>query len=240
MLRIRFIFMGVAVLATVGAFASASALAITPVFLVCLEKSGSGKKFEERNCSKESGSGHFELVEFSEFLKGSGTGGVTELRTTIFKAEILVTCKKTIGTAEFGPKGLSKGEISLDECSLGNSKEEFTTCELPNIKFKVIDQLIENAKGEVEDELKPENGSLLVEIIVKNKGEKTCAEKGTFPVEGTQDLEVEQPSTGAKPLREVTLKPSGSHLTFDGEHATVEGKISLALSNGDSWGVSIP
>ena len=39
-----------------------------------------------------------------------------------------------------------------------------------------------------------------MEIVIKNKPEKTCLEKGTFPVEGTQNAEVEKPSLGAKLL----------------------------------------
>jgi hypothetical protein len=242
-MRQKLILLSLAALAAtalVGALASASASAITPVFLVCLEKAGSGKKFEDRNCSKESGLGKFELVEVTEFLKANGTGGVAKLATKLAGAELVITCKKATGTGEFGPKGLSRGEVSYEECALGNSKEEFVSCEVPNIKFKIIDQLVENAKGEVEDEIKPEKGNLLVEIELKNKGSKTCAEKGKFTVEGTQNVEVEQPATGAKLLREVVFKPSGSHLKFDHEVATSEGKVSIDLDNDDSWGVSIP
>jgi len=240
MSRFRLIMMSVVAMFAVGAFASASASAITPVFLVCLEKAGSGTKFEDRNCSKESGSGKFELVEISEFLKANGTSGISKLKGELAGAEILITCKKDKFTGEIGPKGLTKGEVTYEECEVGNSKEKFTNCEVPNIKFKFIDQLIENSKSEVEDEFKPEKGSIFVEIVIKNKGELVCAQKGTDKVEGTQNAEVEQPSTGAKLLRELTFKPSGSKLTFAGKPATYEGKVSIDLNNDDSWGVSIP
>jgi hypothetical protein len=241
MSRFRLIMMSVVAMFAVGAFASASASAITPVFLVCLEKSGSGKKFEDRNCSKESGTGKFELVEVAEFLKANGTSGVSVLKGTLSSAEVIITCKKDKFTGEIGPKGLTKGEVVYEECSVGNSKETFTNCEVPNIIFKFIDQLVENAKGEVEDEFKPaEAGKPFVEIEIKNKGSKTCVEKSKEPVEGTQNAEVEQPSTGAKLLRELTFKPSGSHLKYAGNTATYEGKVSIDLNNDDSWGVSIP
>ncbi len=226
--------------AVVGALASASASAITPVFLVCLEKAGTGKKFKDRNCKEESGTGKFELVEVTEFLKFTGTGGVSTLKSTLLGGEIILTCKKTLLSGEIGPKGLTKGELVYDECSIGNSKETFTNCEVPNIKFKFIDQLIENAKGEVEDEYKPEEGTVLVEIEIKNKAGKTCSEKSKEPLTGTFNAEVEQPATGAKLLRELAFKPPGSHLKWDGEPATLEGKASLDLNNDDSWGVSIP
>ncbi len=239
MLRIRLILIGVVVMSVMSALASASASAITPVFLVCLEKSGSGRKFEDRNCSKESGSGKFELVEVTEFLQYTGTGGVSTLVSLLLKAEIRITCKRTLLIGEIGPKGLTKGELKYDECSVGNKTETFANCEVPNIDFTFIDQLIENSKGEVEDEYKPATGKVFVEIAIKNKEGKVCAEKGTFPVEGTQNAEVEQPSLGAKLLREWTFKASGSHLTFNKEPATYESKASIDLNNDDSWGVSI-
>jgi hypothetical protein len=241
MSRFKLIMMSVVAMFAVGAFASASASAITPVFLVCLEKAGSGKKFEERNCSKESGSGKFELVEVTEFLKVNGTSGVSTLKGTLLSAEIIITCKKDNFTGEIGPKGLSKGTVTYEECEAGNSKEKFTSCEVPNIKFTFIDQLIENKAGGIEDEFKPaEAGKPFVEIEIKNKTGKTCAEKSKEPVVGTQNAEVESSSLGAKLLRELTFKPAGSNLTYDGEPATYEGKVSIDLNNDDSWGASIP
>src|ERR1700689_4093573 len=160
MLRIRFLFMGVTMMVVVGALMSTSASAVTPVFLVCLEKAGSGKKFEERNCNKESGSGKFELVEVTEFLKGNGTGGPSTLKTTLLGAELIIKCKKNKFADEIGPKGLSRGEVAYEECALFSSPtSELTNCEVPNIKFKVIDQLLERSATEVEDEFKPESGS---------------------------------------------------------------------------------
>lgn len=242
MLRIRFILLGLAALAFVGAFASASASAVTPVFLVCLEKAGSGKKYEDRNCSKENaGSGKFELVEVTSFLPANGTSGISTLKATVAGAELIITCKKDLFTGEIGPKGLTKGEVTYKECSAGNAKEEFKNCAVPNITFKFIDQLVEKSATEVEDEFKPAGGSnLFVNIVIENKEGKSCAEKNTYPVEGTQNAEVEAPSLGAKLLRELTFKPSGSHLTLKGNAATYEGKVSIDLNNDDSWGVSIP
>lgn len=242
MTRFRLILMSVVAMFAVGAFASASASAITPVYLVCVEKAGSGKKFKDRNCKEESGTGKFELVEVTENLSVNGTSGVSVLTSTLLKAEIKITCKKDVFTGTIGPKGLSKGEVTYEECKVGNSSGNFANCVVPNIKFKFIDQLIENSKGEVEDEFKPESGKVFVEIVIKNKAEgEICQEKGTFPVEGTQNAVVEQPSTGAKLLREFSFAPSGSHLLFNKtETATYEGKVSIDLNNDDSWGVSIP
>ena len=65
----------------VGAFASASASATTPVFSVCLKGTGgSGTKYEESNCEKTDAGGAWELVEIKEALAISGTSGVAKLK----------------------------------------------------------------------------------------------------------------------------------------------------------------
>jgi hypothetical protein len=241
MSRVRLFLLSVVAIVAVGAFASTSALATTPVYLVCLEKTGSGTKFEERNCSKALGTGKFELVAVAENLGVTGTLGVSVLTSTLLKAEIKITCKKGKFTGTIGANGASKGEVTYEECEAGNSKEKFASCKVPNIKFKFIDQLVEKSATEVEDEFKPETGSIFVEIVIENKGTEKCLEKGTFPVEGTQNAETEKPSLGALLLRNLTFKTSGSKLKFNKtETATYEGKASIDLNNDDSWGVSIP
>ncbi len=222
-----------------GALASASALATTPVFSVCLKGTGgSGTKYEESKCEKEKTGGEWESISIKEALAINGTGGVAKLKGTLLKAEILITCKKDKVTGEIEPAGKSKGETTFEGCEVGNSSGTFKNCAVPTTKFKFMDQLVENAKSEVEDEFKPASGSTFVEIVIENKEEKSCAEKGKFPVGGTQNAELEQ--TGYKTSKSLTYKPSGSHLTFNGEAATFENTASVALSNGDSWGVSIP
>jgi hypothetical protein len=237
MSRVKLTLLIAAAVVVAGAFASASASATTPVFSVCLKAGGSGTKYEESKCEKEKTGGEWEVIAIKEALAINGTGGVAKLKGILLKAEILITCKKDKVTGEIEPAGKSKGETTFEGCEAGNSSGAFKNCAVPNIKFKFIDQLVENAKGEVEDEFKP-SGSIFVEIIIENKEEKVCAEKGKFPVGGTQNAELEQ--TGHKTSRSLTYKPSGSHLTFDGEPATFENTASVVLNNGDSWGVSIP
>ncbi len=222
-----------------AAFVSATASATTPVFSVCLKGTGgSGTKYEDSKCEKEKTGGEWEAIALKEALAINGTGGVAKLKGALLKAEILITCKKDKVIGEIEPAGKSKGEVTFEGCEAGNSSGTFKNCAVPNIKFKFADQLVENAKSEVEDEFKPASGSTFAEIIIENKEEKACAEKGKFPVGGTQNAELEQ--TGYKTMKSLTYKPSGSHLTFNGEAATFENTASVALSNGDSWGVSIP
>ncbi len=223
----------------VGAFASVPASATSSVFSVCLKSTGgSGTKYEESNCAKTDAGGAWESVEVKEALTISGTSGVTKLKSSILKAEILITCKKSKVTGEIEPAGVSQGEAKFEECEVGNSKETFKNCTVPNFKFSFVGQLIENATTkEVEDEFKPKAGSeTLVEIKINSVEGKSCSEKGTFPVKGTQDAELPEQATH-KTSRTVAFKPSGSHLSLNGEEATLEDTASVVLSNGDSWGV---
>ncbi|HEV3322385.1 MAG TPA: hypothetical protein VG147_09390 [Solirubrobacteraceae bacterium] len=238
--------MSVVAMLAVGAFASASALAITPVYLVCLTKTGG--KFKDRNCSETSGSGTFELVEVTSnlgvngTLGTAGTLGVSKLKSTLLSAEILIICKKGKFTGEIGPKGLSTGTITYEACSAGNKKETFENCEVPNIGFNFVDQLVENSKGEIEDEFKPaaKGSALFVNIEIKNKEGKSCLQKGTFPVDGTRNAGTEPASTGARLLRILLFsETSKSNLTFNGEPATYIGEASIDLNNDDSWGACI-
>jgi hypothetical protein len=229
-------------MALVGAFASASASAITPVYLLCLEKEGAGTRYATSSCSPEkSPKGKFELVPVTEELGVNGTGGLSTLKTKLDGATLVITCSKSTFTGNIGPKGLSNGTVTYGGCKAFSPEgTELVNCEVANIKFKFVDQLIENAKHEIEDEFKPATGSTFVEIELLNKG-ASCIQKGTYKVEGTQNAEVEQ-GPGAKLLRELTFKESGSHLTFgpSKEKATYEGKVSIDLNDDCNWGASIP
>ena len=242
MLGFRLILLTAMAMVFVGTFASVSASATTPVFSVCLKGTGgSGTKYEESNCEKTDAGGAWELVEIKEALAISGTSGVAKLKGSLLKAEVIITCKKAKVTGEIEPAGVSQAEATFEGCEVGNSKEIFKNCTVPNFKFSFADQLIENATTkEAEDELKPKAGSeTFVEIKINNLEGKSCSEKGTFPAKGTQDAELPE-QTKHKTSRSVVFKPSGSHLTFGGEEATFENTASVVLSNGDSWGVSIP
>ncbi len=242
MSRFRLILLTSMAMVFVGAYASASASATTPVFSVCLKGTGgSGTKYEESNCEKTDAGGAWELVDINEALAISGTSGVAKMKSVLLKAEALITCKKAKVTGEIEPAGTSKAEATFEGCEVGNSKETFKNCTVPNFKFSFADQLIENATTkEAEDELKPKAGSeTFAEIKINSLEGKSCSEKGTFPVKGTQRAEFPEQATH-KTSRSVVFKPLGSHLSFDGEEATFEDTATVVLSNGDSWGVSIP
>ncbi len=235
MVEIRLIMLGLAALvATVtgGAFASATASAHR--FVECLKvAAGSKGAYEESKCEKEKAGGEWEKYEITG--TGSGTGGVSRLRSEILKAEVIITCDKAIFNVELEKAGASKGEVDFEECSIGNTKETFVSCSVPNIKFKLAGQLVVEGE-EVEIEFKPLMGETLVEIIIQNKGEKTCTLKGHYPVVGTQTCQFPGGRT-FKMVHEISCLPSGSRLKFGGNVATFEGNRSIGTSANDNWAV---
>jgi hypothetical protein len=114
-----------------------------------------------------------------------GKSGIAELKGELLGAEALVTCNKGTSTGELLENGASKGKLVYEECKIGNKKETFANCEVPNISVNVKDQLV-GTEAEAEDEMKPASGEIFAEIVINNKGAKTCLEKGTFPVKGSQ------------------------------------------------------
>jgi hypothetical protein len=225
----------------VGAFASASASAHT--FLTCLSREKG--QWEDSLCSKASSSGKWETSEVANATKVEGTSGISKLKGELLSAEILITCKKDIFKGELETGGKSKGEVTFEECSAGNSKETFTACEVPTIKFKFIDELVleentETKEKEIADEFKPASGTTFVTIVIKNKEGKSCTEKGEFPTKGTQICLLPQ-GTLFKVLHNIACEPRGSHLEFNSKAATFESTESVVLSaplSGVAWAVS--
>jgi hypothetical protein len=165
-----------------------------------------------------------------------GTSGVSKLKGEILGAEALVTCNKDTFTGELEEGGASKGKVIFEECKVGNSKETFVNCEVPNIEFNFKDQLVGSAKP-YEDEFKPASGELFVEIKIKNKGEKSCLQKGTFPVKGTQTCKLPGQETFSKE-HEIKCETSGSKLEFNGKKgATYEGTDKVKSTSGVEWAV---
>ena len=242
MSRFKLIMMSVAAVALVGAFSSASAMA-APHFSTCLNV-GSGKgQWEDSACSKAKSGGGWETSAVSSSLEASGTGGVAKLKSELLSAEILITCNKnTITSAAtfLETEGKSKGEVVFEECKVGNSKETFVNCEVPNIKFKYTDQLVLNSEGIVQDEFKgvEKEGTQFVEISIKNKEAKSCTQKGTFPVTGTQLALLPEPHV-FKRLHLLNFSTADSHLTFNGKSATFEGNDEIELLSGAFFAISL-
>ncbi len=242
MSRIKLILLSMLALVAISALASASASATVPLFLTCLNV-GSGKgQWEDAACSKAKTGGGWETSAVTTALEISGTGGVAKLKSELLGAEILITCtKNTIVSAvsDLEAEGKSKGEVTFEECKVGNSKETFVNCEVPNIKFKFTDQLI-LVGTEVKDEFKgvEKEGTQFVEISIKNKEEKACTQKGKFPVTGTQIALLPEP-TVFKHLHLLDFSTADSSLTFNTKPATFEGSDEIYLLSGAYFAISL-
>lgn len=241
MARIRFILLSVAVVVVMSAFASASASAHR--FVECLKvAAGSKGLYEESKCEKASSGGEWEKFEIVG-VEFKGTGGISKLKTELLGAELLLTCDKAEYDGEIEAGGKSTGEVTFKECSLSSKGTQLLNCEVPAINFKLTG-LIELEGIEVESKkvseyalkLLPLTGTKLVEIVIANKGAKSCIQKGKFPIEGTQVCVI---SNGAafEVTHEIDCTSSGSHLEFNKKPATFEGSRSIGTASNDSRAV---
>lgn len=167
-----------------------------------------------------------------------GSSGISKLKTTIAGTEVVITCHKDKLSGNIETAGLSSGELSSEECEVGTSKEQFTSCEVPTIKFKFDDLLVVGSSNQIEDEFKPASGGVFAEIAIKNVSGKTCVEKGTYPVEGTQTCALPNGET-SKVEHEIECKTTGSNLTFKGNLATYEGVEKTRLTSGKAYDDSV-
>ena len=80
----------------------------------------------------------------------------------------------------------AKGEATFEGCAVGNAKEKFVNCEVPNIKVKITSQVTEEENEAKEKELRVEfkpaeenskKEKIFTEIAIKNKSEKSCIDE---------------------------------------------------------------
>jgi hypothetical protein len=164
--------------------------------------------------------------------KTEGSGGTTKLKSTLKKAGIVITCNKSKTNGEFEEEGDSKGELVLEECSIGNGKETFTNCEVANIKLKTLGGLTNTKESTVYELILERTTESAIDI--KNKGGSTCEQKGQYPIDGTQACEMPKVEALAKE-HEIKCATSGSELHFNGESATLEGAGKVKLTSGLEW-----
>lgn len=220
----------------IGATASASASAQRFIGHSCTKHAGSGVKYKtEANCLKQEspGSGEWEHVELASGTKVVGTGGVAKLKGEILNKEAIITCTKSTFVAEFEKGGASTGKAIFEECKVGNSTETFTNCTVIDITMSSTGQLVGSP---VEEEIKKTPAAEdLATVEIKNKGEKSCAQKGGFPLAGTQKCKL--PSGEAlKVEHEIECLSGGSSLEFNGKKgATFEGTEKVKLESKEEW-----
>ncbi len=214
--------MGVAVMAFVGAFASASASA-APHYLVCAEVAAGTGHWTNSTCTT-AGTGNWETKEVTTALKLEGTLGLSDLKSKIAGTAVTITCKKgkVSGTVETG--GKSKATITYEECSIENE----AACVVPNIKAKVTDKLIESG-GVIEDEFNEEGAGPFTTIVIES-----CALKSSLEVKGSQICKLPEGEV-FKVLHELACEESGSSLKLGKEEAKYKGTASMQLENKEAF-----
>lgn len=154
------------------------------------------------------------------------TGGsktVSKLEGTVLGKKITIECaKQTVNSGEILEGNKSNGEITYEGCSV----KENATCEVPNIKFKIKDELTGPTPG-VQDTFLPTGAS---EEFVSIKI-KVCALAGTYPVKGKQVCNLPGGEVFAA-THTIECLPAGSSLTLGTEPAFYTGSTEVSLVSG--------
>jgi hypothetical protein len=186
-----------------GAFGAASASAFeNPTWTVCEEGSGSGLKWEDSACTKESASGKFELHELTS---GSETRVLlANAGGTLQKLDIhgnTVVCKKVKFNKEArilgGNPGTASGTLEYGECEV----EGHSSCLInggKELKSEPLAMTVVYTTEAAATEKNPEHSALLSEPVnaklVFFKGEMTgtgCPKGGVYEVKGeTLDTDI--------------------------------------------------
>jgi hypothetical protein len=231
----RLMFLVLFSLLAIGAAASTTASAVRFVENRCVEKTilSQGRHWETfTECQLQTTRDNLGRWQHNTALGAvAGTSAESELSGTIGEAEVIVKCKADTFTGELEEGGASKGKVIFEKCSVGNKKETFTKCEVPNIEFKFKDQLVGSP---IEDEFKPASGTTFVEITIKGT---SCIIKGTYPVTGTQICKLPSGET-FKVDHTIECTPAGSKLEFN-KHpgATFKGSETVELTAQPEWAV---
>lgn len=169
----------------------------------------------------------------TESKSAAGTGGTAEMVWHILKADVRIECKSTKVTDLLKTAGKSDNEITFESCKT----PEQAGCSVPNVKYH-YEGTLAGVKGALSEEILPESGgSTLFELQIKNAGEKTCAEKGVYPVDGKAICALPGMETEAVE-HEVACKPEGGELRINGEQFTMGYSDKLKLSTGQDWSAS--
>jgi hypothetical protein len=179
--------------------------------------------------------------EIKEALELTASIGTMQWNVRLFKAKVMIECTSNkLLSDSIEPEGKSKAEVAFESCtfySIHSIKESLAAnCRISEpIKFKVIDLLIAGKGGLIEDEIKPASGETLVEIAISNAPEKTCLEKGTFPLKGAYTASFGSEGEVLKKPHELVVTSTGSKLSFGGEPASFTYRTSVELKDLKSW-----
>jgi hypothetical protein len=252
--EIRMLGLSVLAVCAVGVVASASASA--HAYFVC--KEGGTEKYTEHLCGTKSETGKWSWIEVTAPLKVEGTSGTSKLEGEVAGVKTSIACQKDVLSGEIGKARTlgrgqyGEGEFTFSECKLYevNKTHEstlLTACSVPNIAFKVRDQLVTGQGFGPEEEFRSRTGVEELFVVVKVQGSE-CSLKGSYNVEDNEGAEVSiggQIFSGmvcalpeaavGKVEHEIVCPSSGSHLTFNAKPASFVSTETVKLAGGPAW-----
>jgi hypothetical protein len=222
-------------MATISVAASASASAAEQSFWACQNVGLHKGHWKNSHCSEKGGNEEWDTVAITE-AGFEGTSGTSKLESGLAGTKLIIECSKSTTKGFLKAAGTSEGEVKFTECKVFNSSHELlSNCKVTEpIEFKFTGQLIQNAKGEAEDEFKStKSDETFVEITI---GGSLCAVKfNNLKVKGTQTCEL--PSTElASQTHKIVCTSAGSKLKLGNEVATFTSTEKVNLASGLLWG----
>jgi hypothetical protein len=213
----------------------------------CRNVGAGNGKYESSTCAKEGGSKEFEWkpVETAKEVteKSSANFPSSFLEGVVATAKLTIVCKKNKGTGEIKAAGESKGKITFEECGhpliinkTSHAEETLTACTVANIPFNFLDQLVAGKGLGPEDEFKPAEGKLFVEIEITGT---LCAlpkkNKVEVNAEGTGVLGALPASALGLTEREIAFTSTGDeHLRFANEKASFYASEEVKTTGGEA------
>lgn len=200
-----------------------SMLAVFAVSAVASASASAASKCE----AKEEGGDNTWCIEGKELAgeQALTTSQKTSFVLTAAAAGITLTCTKETGSGTLV-------QVNSTEPAASDVELTFSGCtltSLPNCKVKEPikvngggDLLDAVTKGRSEVTFTPSEGETFAEITIENNGAKTCLQKGTFPVTGSQTCALPK---GEEEItkHEVECKTTGSKLKLGKNEATFSG-----------------
>lgn len=238
--KFRSVLVALVAMFVVGAIASTSASAFSkPVWEVCsTENPGTGIKYEDSQCAKESGTGEFAWAPVTKELKLTSAGGHQEIVVSTTPTTSIVTCEKVEGTGNIKPNG--KGEIA--NLLYTGCKINITGCAIVKTKGQpngTIDiSALKSTVTSAGDEITPASGSTFATVeIGKKEKENGEAEKACGVLETKDQLN----GTIVAVVEGETLNfKGGGALTLKGIKSEYLGKVTQKLENGSAFRESTP
>lgn len=170
-----------------------------------------------------------------------GSVGTAQLSNSILSQKLIIECTaNTMANASIEGEGKSKGEYKFGSCILyeltKGAKESLAKCvvKVP-IEFKFTDLVIDGPGGVLEDEFKSSTGEEFVTIHIENKGEETCALKGTYETKGTYVASIGDEGEVEKIEHELVITSTGSKLKIGKEASAWVYATKWKLSSGKQW-----